>query len=141
MTYARSRLWLGITSVGSLVVLASLAWSGRIPSRVLPNESVDFVSTVMYLSLAFGAYVLVSLPFDYIGGHHLPRKYGRVTTGLSHFFRRWLRGILVQGGWSLLLALSILWVAGVAGPWWTVAVVGAAGFVLLLTQSWIAQSW
>lgn len=122
MTYARARLWLGISGVGTFVVLAAIAlglnWAGRLPAS---NSS---------LLLFVVAYVLIQTPFDWLGGYILPRSFGRPTPGFAGFLLTWLRGVFVHAI-LLLLCLAAMTVAGrfgVAG----VVVAGAIVSAVLL---------
>lgn len=88
MTYARARLWLGISGVGLFVMLA--AWglaSGFSVSSVLP-----------FLAL----YLLIHLPLDILGGYWLPLSFARWPGG--RFWPRYLRGALLHAGFLLVVA-------------------------------------
>ncbi len=87
MTYARSRLWLGITGVGTWTVIAAIGiwqqWDAPIASG----------SRVADLLVLTALYVLIQAPFDWLGGYYLPKKFGRVQTA----FAGWAKGAVVQG--------------------------------------------
>ena len=87
MTYARSRLWLGITGVGTWTLIAATGiwqqWDAPIASG----------SRVADLLVLIALYVLIQAPFDWLGGYYLPKKFGRVQTA----FAAWAKGAVVQG--------------------------------------------
>lgn len=77
MTYARARLSLGITAVGSLVSIATLALMSALPSEVLTNASVLGSNEVWQLVGLVGLFMLWLLPLDFLGGYLLPKKYAK----------------------------------------------------------------
>ena len=83
MTYARARLWLGIGGVGTAVVIASAKLVGQVPRGVLPDTEVWRTADMGALVAFVLGFVLLMLPFDFLGGYLLPRRYGRTA---SNFF-------------------------------------------------------
>lgn len=74
MTYARARLWLGITGVGSLVTLSSIALLSGIPQELLSaNERFGFREILQLFSVT-GLFMLWLMPLDLLGGFLLPRR-------------------------------------------------------------------
>lgn len=102
VTYARSRLWLGITGVGSIVVLAVLLVALEVPARALEGQGGTPLADARVLLGSAALAALLALPFDWIGGIVLPRRFGRPVKAASQFLWAWLRGVLV---------LSLLWTA------------------------------
>mgnify|MGYP000098687112 CR=1 FL=1 len=78
MTYARARLWLGISGVGLWVTLSTLGL------LMGPFSGWELL----------GVYLSVQLPLDYLGGYWLPLRYGRRVEG--GFWGSYLRGVAVQ---------------------------------------------
>ena len=97
MTYARARLFLGITTVGSMVTLCVLALSLRLPQQFFSMSPTNIADTVKGLALIFGLYAAVALPFDFIGGYLLERIFQRDVPQLGNFAYRLVRGIFGQG--------------------------------------------
>ncbi len=91
MTYARSRLWLGISGVGLLVVIASTALSLGLPRRMLSG-----LSDLAAISVTLLCFVCISIPSDVLGGYCLPRQHNRTEIRLKTFFLGWIRGVLSQ---------------------------------------------
>jgi hypothetical protein len=93
ITYARARLWLGIASVGALVVLSGVSLIVGLPdwiARTVPaGWAGDAAGLLMFLLL----YVAVSLPFDIVGGWILPRRYGRLFLRAADWWSKWLQGV------------------------------------------------
>jgi hypothetical protein len=108
MTYARSRLWLGITGVGTWTTIAAIAlwqqWRAPVASG----------SRVVDLAVLALLYILIQAPFDWLGGYYLPKKFARVPTS----FARWAKGVVVQ---------AVCWVAAAWALWWSGATYGGVG--------------
>ncbi|MEO5633825.1 hypothetical protein, partial [Gaiella sp.] len=126
-TYARARLRLGITSVGTLVVLSTVLLVLDVAEIVLPESSSWAFGDVAWLALLVGAYVAVSAPFDLLGGQVLPHRYGRPVAA-NGFARVWARGVAAHGACLLAVAVVLL-AAGRAGG---DAGALAASFVLMV---------
>ena len=77
LTYARARLWTGISGVGTAVLLASLALLLDLPQRWSGGVEPTLVPEALALLAWFGVWALVTLPFDLLGGYVLPRSFGR----------------------------------------------------------------
>ncbi len=123
LTYARARLFLGISNVGFWVLLAGLAlW-----------KPVDL--SILTLALIR---VLGSLPFDLLGGFFLPERFGRLPGGetFPRFLGRWTRGVLFQ---VLLISLFLFFVQKVLSlPEKLILFIGLQG-ILLFFQQFMAQ--
>ena len=114
MSYARARLWIGISCVGTFVVLATTLLFLELPSRLLQDRGGSFVDDASLLLLGLGSFALVALPFDLIGGYWVPKIFGQATPNAPRFLSSWLRGV------SILIAVAcangmILLAAGRAG--------------------------
>lgn len=134
MTYQKARLWLGISGVGTLVVIATAAILFDIP-RAWSGDRSD----AEILASAIAIYILLSAPFDWIGGLVLPRAFDQSPGSASSFAPRWLRGVLVQAG-VMALALMTILTAGRAGGLAAATVTFLGCMVLLvLTQGLLAR--
>lgn len=114
MTYARARLWLGISGVGTMVVLATAALALGLPARL--TELFDPVTPAAHLLplLAFLlAYALLQLPFDILGGYILPKRFGRDHPAFGRFVLGLLRGVGSHTSLLLLIGAGLLF----AGNW------------------------
>lgn len=111
MSYARSRLWTGISGVGTFVVLATALLLTDVPGRLLSGMGGSWLQDVTSLAGLLGGIALLVLPFDLLGGLVLPRRHGRPAPDLPSFLVSWLRGavalvalcslsgsLLIQGG-------------------------------------------
>jgi hypothetical protein len=115
MTYARARLWTGITGVGLLVTLSTLALAFDLPERLggpYPRNvsSPAFVTiTLVGEVLTFAALLsLALLPVEWVGGVLLARKFNRTRPSPLRWWLGWLRGNLVQLGCLALSSALIL---------------------------------
>ena len=104
LTYARARLYLGITGVGSAVLVAAALLYFRIPSRGLAMSDAQSVPAALFrVGLLFAFAHVAFMVYDLIGGVSLVR---RQAWG-SRWLTRWLRGVAVQWVvWMLVAAFS-----------------------------------
>lgn len=123
LTYARKRLWLGITGVGTAVVAATAALVAGLPARLLSDAvSQPLPEALRALALPMLAVVGLAVPFDLLGGAVIVRERPPLGVALA----RWARGVAVQlVVWTVTAALLL--VAARAGG--VTAALGA--FVLL----------
>ena len=135
-TYARKRLRLGISAVGSTVLLALATVAFDLPHRLLPIDAdSSFGSALAAVFLAVVAHALLLVPFDIVGGLVVVRE----EPGAARWSLRVLRALVVQ--WALLvLAIAItMRVAQSAG---TPAAIGVVVFLQLAVvhrQAWLAR--
>lgn len=93
MTYARQRLWLGITGVGTTVLLCLAAVVFDLPHRLIhPLADTSFGTALASIALAWMLHALILLPVDIAGGLFVVRERRGVLTWIAG----WLRGVTVQ---------------------------------------------
>ncbi|MCR9120347.1 MAG: hypothetical protein NXI22_25705, partial [bacterium] len=131
MTYARSRLWLGISGVGFLVVLALGSLIAQIPYRLLPHEETWGAADLLSLFLVSLLTVAIMIPFDLLGGWILPTRFNLNSQNLLDLAGKWLLGVAVQSAVYVLTALAILGAGRAGGDY------AAMGVVALLTFSFL----
>lgn len=129
MTYARSRLLVGITGVGIWVV-AAVAFLAAGGADALPGPGADFSSQAAALAAVLGVYVIVSLPFDLLGGYLLPRRHGRSCPDLDAYVVAWARAVLSQGVVMALAVLAVVAAGRVGGTGAALGVVAAIALVI-----------
>jgi hypothetical protein len=134
MTYARARLWLGISGVGTIVVLSLVALWLNLPSKLLADAS-----TFAGLTIPLAAYILVSFPFDFFGGYLLPRRHDRSAIALSTFLAVWLRGVLSQALLMGVCGFAILQAAHLGGTLLAIGLTTLLMLALLVAQAPIAR--
>lgn len=139
MNYARARLRLGITSVGTLVVGCATALVLDLPARTLPTTPALLPTEFGALAAAFGVYLLVQLPFDVVGGHLLPRRHGRDDRSAAAWLAGWFRGVSLQAVWFVGSALIVLELARGIGPVAGFGAVVAATLLLIAGQAAFAR--
>ena len=110
MSYARARLWIGISGVGLnvLIALGILFLAG-------PQDTTSETNVNDAIWVVFAAYVLWMLPFDFLGGWWLPRRYGRSQQSAARFFVDWASGMLLQSIVFVACGASMIWAARLAG--------------------------
>lgn len=125
-TYARARLKLGITGVGTFVVLSAAAGAAGLPAALFEGSSNGLVTHASLLALWLVGAAVLALPFELLGGHVLPKRFGRSHPDLGDWLLGWLRGVLV-----IVLTMSfcgaLIIVAGRYG-----GRVGGVGMLMLL---------
>jgi hypothetical protein len=121
LTYARARLWLGISGVGAMVILAAAALLLDLPGRLLAADPAQpLAAAVGQVVLAMLVPVALLVPLDVLGGRVVVRD--RRATGA--WLAGWGRGVLAQlAVWALSAALLLA--AGRLGGAWN----GRAGAV------------
>lgn len=129
--YGRARLWLGISAVGTMVTLATLTLVLGILSGFRPTTDTSFGAQVTSLSLFVMMYAIVQLPFDFMGGYWLPKRFGRVHPNLTTFLGNLFRGVFVHGG-LLLMSANLIMAAGKYGGVAGTVIAGLAISALLL---------
>lgn len=97
VSYARARLWLGISGVGTWVVLAIVALSVGLPSRFFATADVSLATALWQIAAFVGIYIAISAPFDLLGGFVLPRRYQRTNVAFASYLVLWTRGAFVHG--------------------------------------------
>ncbi|KAA1258837.1 hypothetical protein LF1_13610 [Rubripirellula obstinata] len=108
MTYARSRLWLGISGVGSLVLISTFLLATGLPLEWLPSSNVWSGADLLGLMSAMGCLVALMLPLDLLGGFLLPNRSRPNTITATAFMANWLRGVVVQATLFLFAGVTIL---------------------------------
>ena len=138
MTYARARLLVGITGVGIWVVAAVAFLAADGPS-VLPGPDATFSDQAAALAAVLGVYVLVSLPFDALGGYILPRRFGRSCPDRDAYVLGWARGVLVQAIAMALAVLAVVAAGRAGGTGAAIAVVAAIAMLIGVARMPIAR--
>ncbi|MFM8577987.1 MAG: SDR family oxidoreductase [Planctomycetaceae bacterium] len=134
--YGRARLWLGMSGVGTMVVLALTAIITDAPRSLLPTEEASLGDAIAGLAGFVTGYAAVHLPFDWFGGYLLPRWYGRRHPALATFLASLTRGIVVHSAILFASATTLLLagrLAGIAG-----VIAGASAIVVFLLRARIA---
>lgn len=108
MTYARARLWLGMTTVGTLVAASLSLLYFEIPARMLASASDSFADHVAALGVCVGMYVCAHLTSDLFGAVFIPRLYGRLQEPVATVMARLARGILAHGAILWMIAVALL---------------------------------
>ncbi len=135
MTYARARLWTGVSGVGAFVAFSLVMYLWQLPSTLFPFDGGPLWAEWAALVSLFKLYVLISLPFDFLGGYWLPCKYERLCLMFPTFWMKWIRGVLFQGAVMTGSALLLFETGRRGGVW------AAAGVLLLLQVLLVAFQW
>lgn len=123
LTYARARLLLGISGVGTAVLIATGVLAFDIPARTLSISSAQpLAQAVASLALVLFLGVAAFFPFDVLGGAIVVRD----RTPVPVFLARWVRGVAVQFVVLMLSATTLMTAARIGG-----AIAALAAFVAL----------
>ncbi len=108
MGYGRARLLLGISGVGTMVVVAAASLALDLPHRLAAVFDHSLSGHILLLLVFFLAYAIMQAPFDLVGGFLLPRHFGRAHAPLGRFTRRLLRGVCFHSMLLLISGLALL---------------------------------
>jgi hypothetical protein len=108
ITYARSRLWLGVSGVGTIVVISTFLIATGLPIKWLPTGTDWTGADLVSLLAAICVWVIVSMPLDLLGGYLLPNRFRSGTISWNRFAQTWFRGVLAQATIYFLVGLLIL---------------------------------
>ncbi|MEN0019308.1 MAG: hypothetical protein AAF747_00325 [Planctomycetota bacterium] len=131
MTYARARLWLGVSCVGFFTTLSAAAlWFG-VPAAALSTTSVAFGVAAGQLALFVLAYAALQAPFDLLGGKLFPSRFGRQHLHGRSFAPVLMRGVSTHAT-VLFVSLLVLHYASAIGGVAGVAITSAAIAITML---------
>ncbi len=140
MTYARQRLWLGISGVGGTVLLATAGLTFDLPHTLMhPLADQTFGSAVASIALIWMLHAALLAPLDVIGGLLVVRARPHVLRWIAS----WLRAALVQWAWFALATALLLRTAQQFGSTSALMVFLLLQVVLLSRQgliAWLAGS-
>lgn len=137
MTYARSRLWLGISGVGTTVALALLTIGTGWPTKVLPVSSTTPMAVhLAHLAGVAGLHVLLFLVLDLVGGVVIVRQ----RPSVGRWLGSWLRGALVLAATALVAAALVMTAARAGGNGGAVGVAVLFALALLWGNGWLARA-
>jgi hypothetical protein len=139
MTYARARLWLGICGVGFWVTLSAAMLFFAIPARLFSPQSDSFLSDLRSLSIFLTAYIVLSLPFDFLGGYGLPHRFHRLAPTWSRFLFTLARGVFGQALIMLIVGCVLLTAGRTGGRFGATIAVIFLMIGLLVSQGLLAR--
>lgn len=139
MTYARARLWTGVSGVGAFVTFALVMYLWQLPATLFPFDGGPLWAEWLALATLFGIYALISLPFDFLGGYLLPCRYQRLCLMFPVFWMKWVRGVLAQGAVMTLSALVLFETGRRLGVWAAAGALVALQLLLVAFQLPLAR--
>jgi len=136
LTYARSRLSLGISGVGTAVLAATALLAFEIPTvgfatTTEPSVGRSLFAVGLFFIFSFGLFFL----FDLLGGAWVVRRKDNAPLWLA----AWLRGVAVQWTVWMLTAAALMLSARAAGVMAALGVFVAIQFVLALFRGTFAR--
>ena len=139
MTYARARLWLGISSVGLIVILALAALLLNWPHLVFAGFAPTFYSDALGLTWIIALYSALHMPLDYIGGYWLPCHFSRQCLMFPFFASQYIRGFLLQSLFLIGSGLLVLQAGRFGGRWAVMVILALVMLLMVEAQDWIAR--
>ena len=138
--YGRARLWLGMTGVGTMVMLAAGGLFSRLPAQFAPAAAAPLHRQVAALAVFLLIYVVVQFPLDVFGGYLLPRWFGRRHPQLGAFLGSIVRGAGVHFAMLLATAVALLVAGRAGGVLGVIAVASVVVFLLLRMRMALAAA-
>lgn len=132
MNYARSRLWLGMSTVGCMVVMTI-----SILALNLVDAFADPFLARPYLGIAVAltSFFIFMVPFDFLGGFVLPRKFQKSQQKFMHWLRQYAMAVGRQ--WMIYMFFGVLLLAS-AKTFGITGAVAMAGLAMMLM--WIGRN-
>ncbi len=140
LTYARARLFLGTSAVGTLVVLSVLALVLDLPGRFLPTAPGAWPIDAASIALVVALHAAVLAPFDLFAGLLIPREYGRTSEPVGSFLVRWARGAAVHGVALTVAGMALMLAARAGGGWGAMAAFLGLSLALVAWQPRVAAA-
>lgn len=140
LTYARARLWLGMSTVGSLVAASSMLLFFAAPDRLLGSGQVGLVPAAGSLLVFVAAYACVHLVADLFGAVLLPARSGRLGGPLAVVVGRLARGVICHSVGMWAIAVSLLAGGAAAGLPGVMIVSGVVALSLLALRPLVARA-
>lgn len=138
-SYARGRLQLGITGVGTMVLLAAAAAAMGLPGAIFPEAGGSFREDGAALLAWASALSLAMVPVEALGGYFVPKAFRRAHPPLSGWLLGWLRGALVTCTLMALSGATVLATGRAAGEAAALGVFGLLLIALLAAQVPVAR--
>ncbi len=137
MNNNKLRLVLGISNVGTIVIIVSLSLYYKIPSRLIVSDG-SVISDILVLLAVILIYILINLPFDIIGGYILPKHFQKTDYKFSDFILNLSKGILNHSLAIFLLGLTIYLTGKYYGPYIVLPVSFGLLLILIIFQQHIS---
>lgn len=137
-TYARGRLTVGITGVGTAVALSILALIIDVPARLFEGLGGTFLTDVALFALWLAGVNLITLPFEWLGGLAVPAAHGRAHLNTDRWIGSWLRGALSLLSIGSLCGAAIAFGGRSGGFMGAIGMAGLVALALLVVQGPLA---
>jgi len=137
--YGRARLWLGISGVGSMVVLATASLILDVPHRLARVFDESPASQILMLLAFVLAYAIAQAPFDLFGGYLLPKRFGRAHPSAGRFIQNLLRGASLHAVLLLTSGVALFFAGRYFGLIGTIATGVLVSVVLLMIRKPLAR--
>jgi hypothetical protein len=133
--YGRWRLRLGISAVGSMVLLSIAALLTGLPA-MLERAAGSYAGVAVFLVVIAGLH----LGFDILGGYVLPKRAGRQHPDAGRFALTLARGVAVHTSVLVIVGLLMLSATQAVGRWGFVLAGVGVVFVMLAARPLLARA-
>ncbi len=138
MNKNKLRLLLGISNVGTIVIIVSLSLYYKIPSELIVSDG-SVISDILVLLAVLLIYIFINLPFDIIGGYILPKQFQKTDYQFSDFIINLSKGILNHSLAIFLLGSTIYFTGKYFGPYIVLPVSLCLLLILIIFQQHISR--
>lgn len=139
MSPGKARLYVGISGVGTLVLIAVVMLSLDSPRLMFPLVPSHGQTEYFAFMIFFAGIAAVLLPFDLIGGLHIPSKYEGETPNLTAWLRKWAFAAILQVLFFATTFFMYLQVVRIFGAFYLIALFIVMQLTLLAGQLAIWQ--
>ena len=108
MTYSRARLWSGVTGVGSLVTITTIALTFGLPQTLLASNKGLGVLELLQRTAVTVRFMLSLTPLDFLGGYWLPARFQKSEQAFGTWLRSYVAAALAQALLFILFGSLIL---------------------------------
>ena len=140
MSYAKSRLFLGMTTVGTIVLLSTGILSFRIHEQFNSYMLDNIGAQVGILSLIFIFAFICLFPFDVLGGFLIPKRYSNLEGKFEQWLIPYIKGIAVQFIAYVMIGVVLINLVQYSILLATLGFVGLTA-VILQIRNWHPPSW
>ena len=135
MTYGRARLWLGVTGVGSLVMITTTALILGLPSLWFEQKQVFGAPELIQLMAVIGCFMLWLTPLDFLGGYYLPQRFHKSDLSIGDWLRNYIPATLMQSILFVFFGSMIVLLSQILGTSAGVIAVGLFMLACFLIQN------
>lgn len=117
-----------------VLFFCGLALKESIPVRLFPKNEISFLPHVWCFVQTLVFYLVLSAPFDLLGGLVLPWWFKEGYRSPLRFFLGWIRGVLLQTAMAIGFAIVLMEMGRYGGVWFGLAATGCLMALLIVLR-------